>query len=104
MTSVLDELLLSKRADLATGKRDGARGARIHAAKHVEQRRLARTGRSDDAREFALLDIEVQPIGGADLRLAHLVDLAYVPELDKGHRQLHSGMRSSVQLMITGRT
>src|SRR5664280_981372 len=65
---------------------DAAGGRHVEPADHVEQRRLARAGRTHQRQEIALVDVEVDVVQHLHLLLAALVDLREVADLDQlGH-------------------
>ena len=85
VAAVLGELLAVERAHTRAIQHDGARGGRVHAAEHVQKRRLASPGRPHDDHEFALLNSEAHVAHGGHFHLAHLVDLAHVGKFHEGH-------------------
>ena len=85
VTAVIRELLLVKRAHLATVEHNRARRAGIHAAEHVQKRGLTRARRPDHDDELAFFDGKRHTVDSGDLNLAHLIDFANIAELDKRH-------------------
>ena len=85
VTTVLGQLAPPHRAHERAIQADVATRARVHAAQHVEDRGLARAGRSHDDHELATLYGEAHAVDGMDLDVTHLIGLANVGELDEGH-------------------
>ena len=83
--AVLRQLLLVERADFAPVKHDRARGARVHAAQHVQQRGFASARRPYHHHELAAFARKRHAVGGGHLDLAHLVDLAHIIEFYERH-------------------
>ena len=75
---------LVKAADALAVQQNGAGVAGIHAAQHVEHRRLAGARRAEDDAELAFFDGEADMVRRGDARIAHLVIFANVVKHDKG--------------------
>ena len=68
-------------SDFGPGHGDGAFGRRDETGDHAQCRRFAATARSEERKELALLDSEIDMIGGD-----HVAEpFAQVPKLNVGH-------------------
>ena len=65
--------------------RDLSRRGHVEAAQDVEQRRLARTGRSQQHDELAAEQIEIDTAERMDRDLAHFVGLGHSPRREDRH-------------------
>ena len=63
--------------------RDGAARAGVHAAEHVEDRRLARARGADDDAEFTLFDRKADVVHRANFDLSAVVDLGNILKCDE---------------------
>ena len=72
------ELLARERAHTGAIQHDGAGGGRVHAAEHVQKRRLASPGRVPMMTTNSPCSMVKLMSHGGHFHLAHLVDLAHV--------------------------
>jgi len=63
--------------------RDGAARAGVHAAEHVEDRRLARARGADDDAEFTLFDRKADVVHRANFDLSAVVDFGNILKCDE---------------------
>src|SRR6185437_8999510 len=70
-----DADVIGRSGDLTPVQRDPPRRYRQEAAHHLEQRRFAAAGRTDDRQEFAFQDIERQRLQRLDFAVARAIRL-----------------------------